>query len=524
MAFEEEDRKKVALGTVLTVLGGICLAAFRSMGFVLRSIFGGSSYGLFAIAQSGVELMAYLLLGGFNDAVVYHASRWTTRRDAATEPAERAEAEEGLYHALATTLVPPFVAALAVAIAAQFLLPMLHRMFWSQHDPLLIDLGRTLALALPLIVVMQLCAEATKAGLQFVWQVGIVQVLFPVLTVCFALALHRSAGLGIDALAWGLIFALLVAAAASVVAYGRFFSIARTLRAALSLRWDREVLVFALPQSVNMMMNLGLTKADGLLLSAFVSADAVGVYVLVADLTQLIRLGKMAFSSVFSPLVAKYQAAANRPGIQDALATLIPITATLGLLLTLGIMGSYEAAILKDGESWSGGRLYPWLLCVGPLMSCFFGLAGNLLLMTGHSRLLLYNSLGAGLLNLVLAALFIPHGGLLGAAAATAIANFSISFAQIIEMRRLERYKLHWRYYRRTLIAGLLPVAGVVFAYSAAAPAVLATLPGESLTIQRAVWVGAMIAAYALLIFLLPGTNPLRDLFRRGRPLADGAT
>lgn len=255
--------------------------------------------------------------------------------------------------------MPPFVVALAIAAAAQVLLPTLHRMFWSQHDPLLIDLGRTLALALPLIVVMQLCAEATKAGLQFVWQVGIVQVLFPVLTLTFALALHRFTQLGIGALAWGLVFALFVASAAAIAAYGRFFSISRTVRAALTFRWDREVLVFALPQSVNMMMNLGLTKADGLTLSAFVSADAVGIYVLVSDLTQLIRLGKMAFSSVFSPLVAKYQAAANRRGIQDALGTLIPITATLGLLLTLGIMGSYEAAILKEGESWSGGRLYP---------------------------------------------------------------------------------------------------------------------------------------------------------------------
>lgn len=64
MAFAEADRKRVAIGTVLTVLGGICLAGFRGMGFVLRSLFGGSAYGLFAIAQSAGELLSYLLLGG----------------------------------------------------------------------------------------------------------------------------------------------------------------------------------------------------------------------------------------------------------------------------------------------------------------------------------------------------------------------------------------------------------------------------------------------------------------------------
>jgi O-antigen/teichoic acid export membrane protein len=267
-----------------------------------------------------------------------------------------------------------------------------------------------------------------------------------------------------------------------------------------------------------MLMNLGLTKVDGLMLSAFVSADAVGVYVLVSDLTQLIRLGKMAFSSVFSPLVARYQAAANRRGIEEALATLIPITATLGILLTLGVMGNYEAVILHEGEQWSGGRLYPWLLCVGPLMSCFFGLAGNLLLMTGHSRLLLYNSVVAVLLNLALAALLIPRFGLLGAAVATAVSNFAISAAQLAEMHLIERYQVPLRSLARTLAAATLPSAGVVVAYSGSASNLLSRMPGGSAAIQRAAWVGLMVGAYALLIFLLPGTNPLRALFRRGLP------
>jgi O-antigen/teichoic acid export membrane protein len=410
------------------------------------------------------------------------------------------------------------IAAVAVALAAQVALPLLHRLFWSQHDLLLVGLGRLLALALPLVVLMQLCAEATKATMEFAWQVGIVQVLFPLLTLLFAFALHRGAGLGIASLAWGILLALVVATSVAVYAFSRLFSPARTLRAGAALRWDSEVLVFALPQSINMLMNLGLTKVDGLMLSAFVSADAVGVYVLVSDLAQLIRLGKMAFSSVFSPLVARYQAASNRRGIEEALATLIPITATLGILLTLGVMGNYEAVILHEGEQWSGGRLYPWLLCVGPLMSCFFGLAGSLLLMTGHSRLLLYNSVVAVLLNLALAALLIPRFGLLGAAVATAVSNLAISAAQLAEMHLIERYQVPLRSLARTLAAAALPSAGVVVAYSGSASNLLSRMPGGSAVIQRAAWVGLMVGAYALLIFLLPGTNPLRALFRRGLP------
>jgi hypothetical protein len=63
-----------------------------------------------------------------------------------------------------------------------------------------------------------------------------------------------------------------------------------------------------------------------------------------------------------------------------------------------------------------------------------------------------------------------------------------------------------------------LPIAGVVVAYSGSASNLVSRMPGGSAAIQRAAWVGLMVGAYALLIFLLPGTNPLRALFRRGLP------
>jgi O-antigen/teichoic acid export membrane protein len=481
------------------------------MGFVLRAIFGGPAYGLFAVAQSATELAAYFLLGGFNDAIVYHASRHITARDAATSPDEAAAHDERLYRALATCVVPPLLLGLLLALVTPLVLPAVYRLVWTQHDPEIISLMRVLGLGLPLIVVMQLFAESTKTSMQFHWQVGIVQVLFPSLTLLFALGFHYGAGLGIASLAWGLVCGLAVAAPLSVFAFSRFYSLRRFVRAALAFDWDREVMRFALPQSVNMVMNLGLTKVDGLMLSGFVSANAVGIFVLVSDLTQLIRLAKMAFSSVFSPLVARYQAALNREGIEQALHSLVQLTSALGVVLAIGIMGMYEHAILADGETWTHGRVFPWLLCVGPMMSCFFGLAGNLLLMTGHSRLLLYNSMGAGLLNVILNWLFIPHWGLVGAAAATAISNFAISFTQVVEMGRLEGYRYRWSLYRRTVLAAAPPLAGVVFAHTAWFSSVATWLPSDSPRLDAGLWTALMIALYLGLHLLLPGPSPLRD-------------
>src|SRR5690606_3359320 len=191
--------------------------------------------------------------------------------------------------------------------------------------------------------------------------------------------------------------------------------------------------------------------------------NAIGVYSLVSDLTQLIRLAKMAFSGVFSPLAAKYRASGNKRGTSEALEHFARKTSSLGLVLFLLIMPLWPAFIFKPGEPWDETAHFAWFLCAGPLMSCFFGLCGNSLLMYGYSRTLLLNALGAGLLNVLLNALFIPPWGLLGAALATAISNVTLSVLQIVELRRFEDLGVQSNYYMRTLLAAAGPVFAVLY-------------------------------------------------------------
>jgi hypothetical protein len=57
--FGEEDQKKTSKGALLSVIGGVILAGVRALGFVLRAIFGGEMWGLYAIAWSLIELLAF---------------------------------------------------------------------------------------------------------------------------------------------------------------------------------------------------------------------------------------------------------------------------------------------------------------------------------------------------------------------------------------------------------------------------------------------------------------------------------
>jgi O-antigen/teichoic acid export membrane protein len=507
-AFSKQDRKKAHTGTILSIVGGVILALVRALGFFLRAVFGGEMWGLYAIAWALTELLAFFILGGFNDAVVIFASRVHARNSA--ESLSETDGERD-FEALATILVAPFCIAFLAALALHFLSPLMHELLWAEHDPLIVDLVKTLAWSLPLLVLVQVPAEATRSSLKFGYAVGIVQIAFPVLSLVLALLLFYTVTPSILAVAQGAVLALVLLVPASFYAFSRHFDLGRTLRASLRGRWDREALSFALPQSLNMALNQGLVRLDSLMLSFFgVSANTIGIYSLVGDLTQLIRLAKMAFSGVYSPLVARYRALSNQAGVAEALDHFVRKTSSLGVVLFLVVMSLWPIFIFTQGETWTDSRLFPWLLCVGPLMSCFFGLCGNTLLMYGYSRLLLSNALASGAMNVILNALLIPPYGVFGAALATAIANLTISVLQVVELRRLEDLGVDLKVHLRTAVAAAPSIVAVYVLGTSTWPLRSASLDSTTLWLRVTLAVASVIV-YGLLLFALPGRRAPLD-------------
>lgn len=508
----DEQWRAVTRGALVSVGGGLAMVGVRSLGLILRAVFGGESYGIFVIAYNLVELLTYFLLGGFIDAIVLFAARYlpetaqakkeqgrasatpdagvdppvlehvasiapaavatddlhqpaaTTEELTADERLSPEERHQRLYTALATAIGVPLLMSLAVATLVWVAAPWLHRTIWSDHDPLIVTMVQRLCWTLPLLVLMQLPSEAIKSRLQWGWSVGIVQVGFPSISLVGALISELVFHRGIMGLVDGVVAAFAVCVPLSLFAFARVFSLPSFLRALLSLKLDRSVVVFAVPQGLNMALNQGLVRVDALVLSAFISANAVGVYALVAELTQLIRLAKMSLSSVYSPLAARLHAALQKEALLNALRRMATMTSLLSIPLVLAIMSIYPSLVLDADEVWEWPALYPWLLAVGPMMSCFFGLAGNTLLMVGRPKLLLMNSTICGSMNIVLNLALVPLLGVLGAAIGTAISNFTISFLQIVELARLEALRFHIRIYLRTLLAAVLPVALVAWA------------------------------------------------------------
>ena len=102
-------------------------------------------------------------------------------------------------------------------------------------------------------------------------------------------------------------------------------------------------------------------------------------------------------------------------------------TLTIAIPMLVVMLGLRREVLLVFHPSFTDDASFMILLAVQPLIGCWIGLAGNIVVMTGHSRWNLFNSLLVGASNAALNALWIPRYGLWGAALATAVAAVSIS-------------------------------------------------------------------------------------------------
>ena len=75
------------------------------------------------------------------------------------------------------------------------------------------------------------------------------------------------------------------------------------------------------------------------------------------------------------------------------------------------------------------------ILALGQLVSICVGHSGQLLVMSGHTKLTLANNASAAILNVIINAFLIPKYGIVGAAAATTIAITIRNVASLIEAR-----------------------------------------------------------------------------------------
>ena len=486
----EQELKRGALVNFLGIAGKIAGPAFL---LVVTRLYGAEVFGVYVSAAALVEIAVALLTAGFRDAAVRYVARWAeTDRDK-------------LYDALANAFGFSVGGAVLILLAAQALGAPAIRAAYDFGDALA-PAVRVMALVLPLMAFERVVIAATQGLRIMKYDAFIEGGLKPLTLLVVAYFIH-----GVMPTVEGLVVAWVISRVltglVTLTVYGREFEWRPLGRAFRRFRFDRELLGFALPQNLNMTLNRFLTGIDVLMLGALgASAAAVGVYGAGAGVIKELRQVKLAFSGALAPQIARLYERGEIDTLARVYSSTARWTATLALPALI-LVAALHADLLRifypDYDGTTAFML--WLLPI-PYFINAFGLAGNVVVMTGHSRLNLFNSATVGIVNVGLNFLLIPRFGMAGAAAASALGALALAALEVTEASRYVGVPMRVSEVYRPHLAGFVGLAALVGA--------AVSLPFADLPLLHRIGIGVgSVAVYGLVLWALPG--------RAGPPTTD---
>jgi O-antigen/teichoic acid export membrane protein len=134
-------------------------------------------------------------------------------------------------------------------------------------------------------------------------------------------------------------------------------------------------------------------------------------------------------------------------------------------LLLLAIFKGDLLAIIHP--EYGGNSAFMFFLLPIPYLYCSFSLAGNIVAMTGYSKLTLINSLIVSVANILMNLFLIPTLGVVGAALASSVATLILHSFELAEARWVANARLYirdiYKPHLSGLIAALAMAAGITF-------------------------------------------------------------
>jgi O-antigen/teichoic acid export membrane protein len=446
-AGQGRENRVIARGAIINGLGMLGKALMPVFYILAIRLYGPAVTGLYYGAFVVTEVAVSLSISGFNSGVIMFASR----------ALETDEGADTLYRVIANGLVVGLgISVLFIALTwlgADTILPRI----WPR--PGYVAALKILALSLPFTVIPVLVASASKALLTMSWDALITGLLPPVSLSLFVGGFYLVDA-SLDGLLWAHFFAQVAVTVVSLVIFGRLFSFGRLLSALRHFRPFGALFAFAIPQNLNMTFNNLVTNVDVMMLAAFnLRPELVMFYGMGSQIARNVKQARISFSGAFEPVVARFHARGDHDGLSRSFSLVSRWATLVGLPLALVCAIFSQDLILLFHGSFTGDRTFILILLLPQVLSCSVGVAGNIVVMTGHSLWNLFNSVvGAGL-NLLLAWLLIPRLGLNGAALSLALTVVVMAGLQLAEAKLLVGARLDVRRLVTPYLAILLPIA-----------------------------------------------------------------
>lgn len=440
----DSELKKGAFVNFIGVVGKMAAPVFL---VVVNRFYGPDVFGIYITANIAVEIIIAFLTSGFKDGALIFVARY----------ADDKGEQKNLYNSLANAFAWSIGFSLIVLFAGiLFGERILEFAYQEDFNEGLSIMFRFMLIAIPLMAFERIVLAATQ-GLKIMkydalnngWLRPIALLLFSVL---FWFIQPNLTGMALAYLATQILLFTV-----SLWIYSRELSWLKLFHGFGTFKIDKEFLDFAIPQNINMTLNRFITGIDVLMLPAFgFSPTIVGFYGAGSMIIREVKAIKMVFSTAFAPFIVRFHKEDKSEELSHNFSRTAGWIATLVIpvLILIAIFKQDILAIIHP--EYGGASTFMYFLLPIPYMYCSFSLAGNIVAMTGHSKLTLLNSIMVSVANVIMNLILIPLFGIIGAAIASAIATISLHSLELGEARWVADAKLYLKDIYKPHLAGLI--------------------------------------------------------------------
>jgi O-antigen/teichoic acid export membrane protein len=278
------------------------------------------------------------------------------------------------------------------------------------------------------------------------------------------------AGYALVGIVGSLIVTLFISVVILVRGAARIADVAPRDVRSVTLDGTKALLAFCLPLTVSNALGALAPRSDVLILGYWVSSAEVGVYSAVGQTAAALALFLGSLNTLCAPMIGEIAAThdlARLRQVYQAVARWTLICTIPGFVL-LAVFG--QDILAWFGDAFASGAACLIILALGQVVYGVSGLSSTILLMFGHSRMVMWNTLVLAVLLVGSNWVCIPRWGILGAAVAVAISMAAITVISAFEVWSLYRIQPYTWSLAKPIMAGALTGAVAWNAKALAAP------------------------------------------------------
>jgi O-antigen/teichoic acid export membrane protein len=331
------------------------------------------------------------------------------------------------------------------------------------HKPELATVLRYLSLGIPISAMMTVSVASIR-GFKIITPYVLVRKIFmPLISFVFAIVVFAM-GYGLGGLTISYVTSVGFSAALAIFLLVSFIS--PFTEGSNILPERRKYLSFIRSSFLANILLFSFAWSDLIIVGVFLSPQEAGIYFASKKTALILSLLLISLNTIFAPVISHLYSGRKYNNLNHAFKTGTQWILMLGLPLFLVISFFSRELLTLFGPDFKTGQMCLIILAFGQLINISAGSVATILMMTGHQRWMVFNSIIFLILAIPLTLFLVPRYGILGAAYANTsgivFANL-VALAEVYFLLRLHPYNI--RYFKVLFLGAITATIAYIMQY-----------------------------------------------------------